>query len=84
MQENSENTVEVQENMEISVDPDEPQVAPPTETEKPDVTAALTKKIEEFELVNKNLQNELTKKTDVINEMEKAKLSLEKEFTHVS
>lgn len=84
MKENSENSVEEQENVEIPVEPDEQQLAPPTENENPDVTAELTKKLEDFELVNKNLQNELTKKADVINEMEKTRASLEKEFIHVS
>lgn len=84
MQENSENSAEEPKVEENPPETEEQQNIPPPENEKPDEIAELRKKIEEFELVNKNLQNELTKKADVVSEMEKSRTSFEKEFAHVS
>lgn len=44
----------------------------------------LTEKLKEFEETLKSLRNELSIKTDVINDLEKQKGSFEKEVTHVS
>lgn len=82
--ENCENLLEKQENGEISTVTEEPLHSTPVHNEEIDVTHELRKKIEEYELTNKNLQDELTKKTDVINELEKTRVNLEKEVGHVS
>lgn len=84
MQENSASSAEEPKQDECPADPDEPQPPLLPETEQIDELAELRTKIEEFQLVNKNLQNELTKKADVVNEMEKARTSMEKEMTQVS
>lgn len=48
-----------------------------------DQTSEINEKIRDFETTILNLQEELTKKTDVINVLEKQKISFEKEVTHV-
>jgi predicted RNase H-like nuclease (RuvC/YqgF family) len=47
-------------------------------------TDETTEKIKDFETTIANLREELTKKTDVISNLEKQKASFEKEVTNVS
>lgn len=82
--ENCENLLEKQENGENSIVIEETNHSTPEDNEEKDVTVDLLKKIADFEVTTKNLQDELTKKADVINEYEKTKVNLEKEVNHVS
>jgi hypothetical protein len=82
--ENCENLLEKQENGENSIVIEETNHSTPEDNEEKDVTVDLLKKITDFEVTTKNLQDELTKKADVINEYEKTKVNLEKEVNHVS
>lgn len=62
----------------------EPEVSCLTAGEPEAVVREDLKKLKEFESRILQLENELSKKTDVVSELEKQKGSLEKEVTNVS
>jgi hypothetical protein len=84
MEQIAENTaVEPENSEEISVGEPELVVNNDVEKEASQNLESLAK-LKDFEITVNNLRDELTKKTDVITDLEKQKAAFEKDVTHVS